>query len=41
LATGELYDAFILDKGEDGKTVMTEQIPAIAEIDTVPVDEDD
>jgi 3',5'-cyclic AMP phosphodiesterase CpdA len=41
LATGELYDAFTLAKGEDGKSVMTEQIPAIDEIDTIPVDEDD
>jgi hypothetical protein len=41
LATGELYDAFTLAKGEDGKSVMTEQIPAMNEIDTIPVDEDD
>jgi hypothetical protein len=32
LATGELYDAFTLDKGEDGKTVMTDQVPAASEI---------
>ena len=31
LATGDLYDAFTLDKGEDGTTIMTEQIPSVAE----------
>jgi hypothetical protein len=41
LATGELYDAFMLDKGEDGQTVMTEQIPGIDEFDLMPVEEDD
>jgi hypothetical protein len=41
LATGELYDAFTLEKGPDGKSVMNEQIPALAEIDEVPVEEDD
>jgi len=41
LATGELYDAFTLEKGKDGKSVMTEQIPAVKEIDEVPVEEDD
>jgi hypothetical protein len=32
LATGELYDAFTLEKGRDGKSVLTEQIPARPEI---------
>lgn len=32
LATGELYDAFALTKGEDGKSVMTEQIPDLPQI---------
>jgi hypothetical protein len=41
LATGELYDAFTLDKGENGKTVMTELVPAVGEIDLMPVEEDD
>ena len=41
LATGELYDAFTLAKGEVGKSVMTEQVPATDEIDTIPVEEDD
>ena len=41
LATGELYDAFTLDKGADGKNVMTEQIPDTEEIDEMPVKEDD
>jgi hypothetical protein len=41
LATGELYDAFILNKNQNGKTVMTEQIPNVGEIDGMPVEEDD
>jgi 3',5'-cyclic AMP phosphodiesterase CpdA len=32
LATGELYDAFTLTKGADGRSVMTEQIPDAPEI---------
>ena len=32
LATGELYDAFTLTKGDDGKSVMTDEIPATNEI---------
>jgi hypothetical protein len=40
LATGALYDAFTLDKGADGKSVLTEQIPALDEIDEMPVEED-
>jgi hypothetical protein len=32
LATGELYDAFTLAKGEDGKSVMTEQVPDVPPI---------
>jgi hypothetical protein len=32
LASGELYDAFTLEKGDDGKSVLTEQTPATPEI---------
>jgi hypothetical protein len=32
LATGELYDAFTLEKGTDGKTTMIEQVPPRDEI---------
>jgi 3',5'-cyclic AMP phosphodiesterase CpdA len=32
LATGELYDAFTIDKDKDGKSVLTEQIPPTSEI---------
>jgi hypothetical protein len=32
LATGELYDAFALNKGADGKSVLTEEIPDRPEI---------
>jgi 3',5'-cyclic AMP phosphodiesterase CpdA len=32
LATGELYDAFAIEKGADGKSVLNEQIPPTPEI---------
>jgi hypothetical protein len=32
LATGELYDAFVLAKNKDGKSTMTEQVSPQAEI---------
>jgi hypothetical protein len=41
LATGQLYDAFTLEKGPDGRSVMKEQIPSVAEIDEMPPREDD
>jgi hypothetical protein len=32
LATGELYDAFTLEKDADGKSTLIEQVPAVEEI---------
>jgi hypothetical protein len=32
LATGELYDSFTLAKGEDGKSVLVEQVPDVRPI---------
>jgi hypothetical protein len=32
LATGELYDAFMLEKNTEGKSTITEQVPPRAEI---------